>query len=110
MTVPPTVPAQTLPSAKEIRNEGQPISYSCIAEAKSAAEIVWELNGKTLVNLPPYSISAAVIPIPRSKLLRTTAYLISGKVTSRETGNYTCIVINDAGKVTQNIALKVPCT
>jgi len=79
-TDPPTFPIQTLPTNKQRKREDDSISYSCTSEAKPAAKILWTLNGQSLANIPPYSISSQILPIPGSKLLRTIGHLAIDKL------------------------------
>ena len=108
-TVPPAFPAQTLPIFKQRKIEDESVSYSCTSEAKPAANILWTLNGQSLANIPPYSISSQILPIPRSELMRTIGYLVIDKLTREQTGKFSCIAINDAGRAIQSTELRVPC-
>ena len=108
-TVPPAFPAQTLPTNKQTRNEDESVSYSCTSEAKPAAKFLWTLNGKSLANIPPYSISSQILPIPGSKLLRTIGYIVIDKLTWKQAGKFSCIAMNDAGRAIQSTELEVPC-
>jgi len=92
-TVPPSFPVQTLPTNKQRKIEDESVSLSCTSE----------------VNIPPYSISSQILPIPGSELLRTVGQLAIGKLSWKLTGTFSCIAINDAGKAMQSTELEVPC-
>jgi len=104
--VPPTF-SSTLPTTKQIRDENQTMSYSCTAEAKPAARILWVLNGQNLAHILPYNIVGSFQMIPNSKLFRTSGYLIMKRLTWRQYGNFSCIAYNDAGRTRQNTELEV---
>ena len=110
-TVPPAFHAQTLPRNKQRKKEDESVSYSCTSEAKPAAKIQWTLNGQSLANLPPYAISSQILPMPGSKLLKTIGYLVIDKLSKKQTGKFSCIAINDAGRAIQSteLELEVPC-
>jgi len=108
LTVPPSFSSQ-LPTTKQTKTENETVSYSCIAEAKPAATILWQLNGKNRTRTFPYNYSESFAPIPQSKLLKTLSYLTINRVTWRQHGNFSCLAYNDAGKKSQTTELEVRC-
>ena len=108
-TVAPRFLAQTLPVTRQIKDEDTSVSYSCVAEAKPVATILWVLNGKNLTNSSPFNISGSFQTIQGSKLWKTFSYLDIPKLTWRQYGNFSCIAHNEAGHVRQNTELEVRC-
>jgi len=107
-TVPPAFSSQ-LPTNIQTKTENETVSYSCMAEGKPAATILWQLNGQNLTETPPYNYSVTVTPVSQSKLLKTLANLTIDRVTWREYGNVSCLAYNDAGKRSQTTELEVRC-
>ena len=101
-------PPQTLPTTKQIRNETQTMDYTCTADAKPFAKIVWMLNGQNLTNTPPYKITQRIAG-PDAKLFKTFGSLNIKHLTWQQYGNFSCVAINDAGSVRQNTELEVRC-
>ncbi|KAJ7348215.1 Neural cell adhesion molecule 1 [Desmophyllum pertusum] len=106
--VPPSFTTQ-LPTTKQTKTENDTLSYSCTAEAKPAAAILWTLNGQNLTNTPPYNISVSFVPADNSKLLKSLAYLSVDKVTWRQNGTFSCLAVNNAGEKSQTTELEVRC-
>ena len=108
VTVAPIFSSQ-LPVNKQTKTENETVSYSCIADAKPAATILWQLDGQNLTETSPYNYSVSVKPASQSKLLKTLANLTIDRVTWREYGNVSCLAYNDAGKRSQTTELEVRC-
>ena len=102
-------PPQTLPTTKQIKNEDQSLDYTCEAEAKPPAKILWMLNGKNLTNNPPYMHITERIAGPSSKIFKTFGYLNIKHLTWQQYGKFSCVAINDAGSAKQNTELEVRC-
>ncbi|KAJ7323708.1 Hemicentin 2 [Desmophyllum pertusum] len=95
--VPPSFTTQ-LPTTKQTKTENDTLSYSCTAQAKPIAAILWTLNGQNLTNTPPYNISVSFVPVENSKLLKSLAYLSVDKVTWRQNGTFSCLAVNNADR------------
>lgn len=104
--VAPTFSSQ-LPSTKQTKTENETVSYRCIAKAKPAATILWQLDRENLTETSPYNYLVSVAPIEQSKLLKTLAYLTINRVTWRQDGNFSCLAYNDAGEKSQTTELEV---
>ncbi|XP_068687443.1 protein turtle homolog B-like isoform X1 [Montipora foliosa] len=103
--IPPRFPATSLSSLNKTENETY--TFSCTAEAKPAATILWMLNNQNITRVPPYSINTSVIPIQNSKLKKTLSYLTITRITWMQKGLYSCIAYNSAGQQRQSAVLGV---
>lgn len=108
VTVAPIFSSQ-LPVNKQTKTENETVSYSCIADAKPAATILWQLDGQNLTETSPYNYSVSVKPILQSKFWQTLSYLTFNKVTWRENGKISCLAYNEAGEESQTTELVVRC-
>ena len=106
--MPPSFSSQ-LPTTKLIKNENETLSYWCIVTAKPAASILWQLNGQNLTETPPYNYSVSVTPDSQSNQSKTLSYLHMNRVTRKQSGNFSCLAYNDAGKESQTTELEVRC-
>ncbi|KAJ7323713.1 hypothetical protein OS493_031128 [Desmophyllum pertusum] len=104
--IPPSFTTQ-LPTTKQTKTENDTLSYSCTAQAKPAAAILWTLNGQNLTNTPPYNISVSFVPADNSKLFKSLAYLSVDKVTWRQNGTFSCLAVNNAGEKSQTTDLEI---
>ena len=107
LLVPPYFPAISMSRANKTENETH--TFSCTAEAKPQARILWMLNGKNLTHTPPYNISESFSKVQDSKLFKTLGYLTISSITWREKGLYSCVAYNPAGRMTQSAELNVKC-
>ncbi|XP_068687447.1 uncharacterized protein [Montipora foliosa] len=103
--IPLRFPATSLSSLNKTENETY--TFSCTAEAKPAATILWMLNNENITRVPPYSINTSVTPIQNSKLKKTLSYLKITRITWRQKGLYSCIAHNSAGQQRQSAVLGV---
>ena len=107
MLVPPYFPAISLSRANKTENDTH--TFSCTAEGKPHARILWRLNGKNLTHTPPYNISESFSKVQDSKLYKTLGYLTITSITWKEKGLYSCVAYNPAGRMTQSAELNVKC-
>ena len=107
LLVPPYFPAISLSRANKTENDTH--TFSCTAEGKPQARILWMLNGKNLSHTPPYNISESFSKVQDSKLYNTLGYLTITSITWRDKGLYSCVAYNPAGRMTQSAELNVKC-
>ena len=107
LLVPPYFPAISMSRANKTENDSH--TFSCTAEAKPQARILWMLNGKNLTHTPPYNISESFSKVQDSKLFKTLGYLTITSITWKEKGLYSCVAYNPAGQETQTAELNVKC-
>ncbi|KAK2566577.1 Hemicentin-1, partial [Acropora cervicornis] len=101
--VPPNFPAISLSRASKTENDTH--TFSCTAEGKPQARILWMLNRKNLTDTPPYNISESFSKVQDSKLYKTLGYLTITSITWKEKGLYSCVAYNPAGQMAHSAEL-----